>query len=553
MNTAPAEESSSVSSESVPAADSIQNSTGANQLRASIKAMKDFKRKPSKPLSEEQKAAKRERERQRRERKKLGLPTPTRNQIKRESAKKWKAKFKTEERMRVKYTPQGHQRKFREFLDAGKRIVLMLGGIRSGKTYAGAREALRRIYMHPYTRGIGWIVSPTFPMSLVVEREFENACQITETESLILKKNINERSYLLYPPKGHLKPYRVEIKSAEHPDRLRGASLDWIWMDEAAMMSEETWKILLGRVLDSKGVIFLTTTPKGRNWIYTEIFQRSVNDDRIGIVKALTVDNEYLDKKDIEYLQSGYSMQFAQQELAAEFVNFEGLVYHSFNFDKNVVPPITAFPEGAEMISGLDFGLHDPTVHLWVMKHNGRFYVVDEYYAKDRTLEDHARSIKSNYWDRYVIRRWADPSGGQERLDFDKYGIGTYEAKNDIRPGINAVQRLFEDNKLFIARNCLETLKEISVYQYKSKEGRNSLDEPVDYANHTMDALRYAIYSEAGYGNSLPYLTMDERGDIRVHDTNEDYLSNKLEDWVRLRAHPLHVVHDEETDYMEPV
>lgn len=497
-------------------------------------------------LSEAQRDAKKERQRRYRERKKKGIEEMTLALRRREKNKRWRAANLTEQRLVIKYQPQKHQIKFRELLDQGRRIVLMLGGIRSGKTYAGAREALRRIYCAPVVKGIGWIVSPTYPMSLVVEREFEDACRITDTESLIIKHYKNERAYLLYPPKGQHKPYRVEIKSAEHPDRLRGASLDWIWMDEAAMMSEDSWKILLGRTLDSKGTIFLTTTPKGKNWIYHDIFARSATDNRIGVVRAVTSDNEYLDKQDVDYLRQGYSVQFSQQELAAEFVNFEGLVYHSFNEERNICPPIAQFPQGAEMIGGLDFGLHDPTVHLWVMKFNGKFYVVDEYYCKDRTLEDHARGIKSSYWDRYVVRRWADPSGAQERLDFDKYGIGSYEAKNDLRPGINCVQRLIEDGRLIIARNCLETLKEIGQYQYKAKEGRNSFDEPVDYANHTMDALRYVIYSESGYGSYHPYVTMDERGLLRVHGETFSYLSNKMEDWAKMINKPYYGISDEE-------
>lgn len=490
-----------------------------------------------------------ERSRRAKLRKKAGIVSDKTIQ-KREARIAWKARHDTENQFKVTYKPQDHQKRFRELLDSGKRIVLMLGGIRSGKTFAGAREALRQIYVHTPNKGIGWIVSPTYPMSLVVEREFEDACQ-TKSGSLILKHYKNDRAYILYPHKKSQKPYRVEIKSAEHPDRLRGASLDWIWMDEAAMMSEETWKILLGRVLDSKGTIFLTTTPKGRNWIYREIFQRSLNDPRIGIVKAVTTDNIYLDKEDVEHLRSGYSNQFAQQELAAEFVNFEGLVYHSFRWEENTCPPILQIPAKAEVLGGIDFGLHDPTVHLWVMKFNGKYYVVDEYYCKDRTLEDHARGIKSSYWDQFVMRRWADPSGGQERLEFDKFGIGSYEAKNDIRPGINAVQRLFEDGRLVIARNCLKTLEEIGVYQYKSKEGRNSFDEPVDYSNHTMDALRYVIYSEEGFSKAHPFVTLDERGNVRVHGSDGNPTSGKLDDWIHARALPLGAIEDSDENWLE--
>ena len=105
-------------------------------------------------------------------------------------------------------------------------------------------------------------------MSCVVEREFENAAGWYENGGLILKKLASQRAYLLHPPAGQDVPFRVEIKTAENPDRLRGAGLGFIWMDEAAMMSEEVYKILLGTILATKGVIFRTSTPRGHNWFY---------------------------------------------------------------------------------------------------------------------------------------------------------------------------------------------------------------------------------------------------------------------------------------------
>jgi PBSX family phage terminase large subunit len=446
----------------------------------------------------------------------------------------WELKHRPTEKLTVKYAPLKHQKEFSKLLAGNKRIVLFLGGIRSGKTYAGAREALKRIYTEPITRGIGWIVSPTYPMSLVVEREFESAA-----DGIIIKKYKGERAYLLYPPKGCDKPYRVEVKSAEEPDRLRGASLDWIWMDEAAMMTEDCWKILLGRVLDSQGKIFMTTTPRGRNWLYREVFERADKDDRIAVVRATTSENIYLNKEDVGHLRNSYSASFARQELEGEFVSFDGLVYQAFDFRSHVVPPITRVPSGAEIIGGIDTGFEDPFVHLWVMKSNHNYYVIDEYFAKHRTIENHAQSIKASKWDALVMRRWADPSSAQERTDLDRHNVSSYPANNDIKAGINCVERLLEVGRLYVAQNCVNLLSEIGQYQYKVKDGKNTKDEPVDYANHTMDALRYAIYSEEGYNQAHPFITTNEDGSMELHGITGNPLSNRLEDWIAARALPV--------------
>ncbi len=441
-------------------------------------------------------------------------------------------------KLKVDYKPHDKQIEFGKLLDAGKRIVLFFGGIRSGKTYAGARELLKSIYKRGNTsRGLSWIISPTYPMSQVVEKEFEDACDLGGGQSLILRKYVGNREYLLVPPKGHSKPYRVAIKSAEHPDRLRGASLDYIWMDEAAFMDKETYRISLGRVLDSKGTIFITTTPKGMNWVYEEVFQRIGKDDRIGAVHCVTSANPHLDQVDIEHLRGQYSVQFAKQELGAEFVAFDGLVYNNFDFNKHIINPITNVPDGAEVVCGIDAGFKDPFVCLWVMKYKDRYYIFDEYYATMRTIENHAKSIVGGPFSGHVIRRWMDPSAAQESYDLANLKVNSYPAKNDIRAGINSVARMIELDRLFITRNCINTIKEIGQYQYLQREGKNSGEEPQDVNNHCMDALRYVIYSEEGYRANHPYIITHDSGTMELVGSDPDTNSNKLEDWIKMKGY----------------
>jgi len=435
---------------------------------------------------------------------------------------------KTASKISVNYAPYPHQKEFARMFEQGKRVVLFLGGIRSGKTTAGAYESLKQIYKYHRLPNLGWIVSPTYPMSLVTERAFEEAAG-----DLIIKKYRGERAYLLFPHARSNTPFRVEVKSADSPDRLRGAGLGFIWADEAAMFTEDTWKILLGRVLDTQGIIFLTTTPRGKNWLYSRVYEESLHNVQYGVVKAKSEDNQSLKPEDVAALRLQYSQAFADQELNAEFVAFEGLVYRGFDFRRHVVPPFTQLPEDSELLGGIDMGYADPFVHLWVVRTKDRFYVVDEYYEKFRTMETHSQAIKTARWDKQVIRRWADPSGAQESADLLRYGIGSNPARNDLKAGIDTVERLFEQNKLFITSNCLNVLKELAEYHYVNKDGKNSGEEPIDYANHTMDALRYVLFSEVEYSQAHPYITVGDDGVLQVHEGTQNPFSNRLDDWIK--------------------
>ena len=465
--------------------------------------------------------------------------------LKRAKRKNYTAKYVTaDEKIRIKYEPSGPQRKFSDLIGGGKKLTLFIGGRQGGKTYAGAREVLKQIYKYGRKPSIGWIVSPTYPMSLVVERAFEDAAGWFETGGLILKKIAGQRAYILHPPKGSQEPFRVEIKTAETPDRLRGAGLGFIWLDEAAMMSEETYKILLGCILATKGIIFMTSTPRGRNWFY-KLYCDSETNPMVGAVRSKSRDNKYLGEDEYQLMRAHLSDDFAKQELEAEFVSFDGLVYRGFNWTKHVIPPVTQLPPDSELIAGIDNGYGDPFAHLWLLKRDNKYYVINEYYEKGRPLDSVARSIKSYVWDKYVIRRWHDPSGAQERADLlDRHGIGTYPARNDIVAGINEVEKLFEQNRIYIAQNCVNTLNELTQYHYVQRADKNSGEEPVDSFNHAMDALRYAIFSESRYGVAHPVVRIGDDGRMHVEDGSDPYTSDKLENWINFPTHPVAEIPD---------
>ena len=468
--------------------------------------------------------------------------------IKEGKAKAKKARAHAEDVVRISYQPKRGQKIFADLISGGRKIILANGGRQGGKTYAGARETLKQIYKYHRTPSLGWIVSPTYPMSLVVERAFEDAAGWLESGGLIIKKMAGQRAYLLVPPSGSQEPFRVEIKTAENPDRLRGAGLGFIWMDEAAMMSEEVYKILLGTILATKGIIFMTSTPRGHNWfykLYNEAPENGGKNPMIGAITWKSAENDSLGENELALMRGQLSSDFARQELEAEFVSFDGLVYRGFDFNRHVIPGMVQLPNGAEVICGIDNGYGDPFVCLWVAKYDGKYYVIDEYYEAGRTLDSVARTIKSRVWDRHTVRRWADPSGAQERAELDKFGISTYPARNDIFSGINCVERMLEQGRLYIAKGCINTIAEISQYHYRQSEDKNRGEEPVDKFNHAMDALRYAIFSEAEFAMAHPIVTVRDDGSLAIDHGTGSHLTANIEDWINAPVHPLGQFSDE--------
>jgi phage terminase large subunit-like protein len=130
---------------------------------------------------------------------------------------------------------------------------------------------------------------------------------------------------------------RVLFRSADKPERLRGLNLGWAWIDEAAQVSEETWDILLGRLRLDPGRAWLTTTPKGHNWVYDRFIDRAGEDHET--IRARTTENPHLPDDFVESLREQYTERFRRQEMEGEFIEAEGALWSWQDIQRTSEPP----------------------------------------------------------------------------------------------------------------------------------------------------------------------------------------------------------------------
>lgn len=270
-------------------------------------------------------------------------------------------------------------------------------------------------------------------------------------------------------------------------------NLSWVWIDEAAYVTKRLWDIVLGRLRDRRGSrqAWLTTTPKGRNWIW-ELFVKEPSQD-YGWVHATTYDNIFLPTDYIKALENRYSGEFFEQEVLGKFVKFEGLVYKEFDETSMVVDML---PEFKEVIAGVDWGYINPTVILVVgFDEDGRAYVAEEFYKRGKLISEIVEKAKE------MKERWGieifycDPSEPSFIVQFRRAGLAASAAENEVLPGIAAVKSLFSAKRLFVHRSAKNTIDELLSYRWKETKDGEMLDTPEKEHDHAMDALRYAIYS----------------------------------------------------------
>jgi len=159
----------------------------------------------------------------------------------------------------INYRPHEKQK---EFHDSTAKFRAIITGVGFGKSAMGVNEMIRETLEHDNVLNL--IFAPTFPMlKNTTMQEFWKFCHQqfikshNQTEHRITFINDSQIIYL-------------SGDNERNIDRLRGLNLGAAYGDEIAMSPEYVWKIILGRLRDTQGSLraWITTTPKGFNWVY---------------------------------------------------------------------------------------------------------------------------------------------------------------------------------------------------------------------------------------------------------------------------------------------
>jgi PBSX family phage terminase large subunit len=369
-----------------------------------------------------------------------------------------------------------------------------VAGIGSGKSVAGAIRAHRA--------GMGWIGSARI--------QTPNLGMFTApTEDMIRKASL--RTFLEIASAdvvGHNKNDKlitlrngseIYYASTQKPEHLRGPSIRWWWGDEAALYTPDVRKIMIGRLRQHgvRGYEWLTTTPRGRNYVWQTFVQDVPIDGRDDylLIKARSRENTFQDVSIVEEWEREYTGDFAAQELDAEFIAFEGLIYGEFDRGRHVT---TRLPSAfVRCVAGVDWGFANPGVILVLgIDGDGRMYLVREVYQRQTRIEEWAQIAVQlrNLWG--IERFYCDPSSPDNIRKFDDAGLKTEAADNTVQTGIQMVKNRLVvrgdgQPRLAVSHEAVNSIDEFESYQWAvNRYGLR--DEPVKAKDHAMDALRYA-------------------------------------------------------------
>jgi hypothetical protein len=367
-----------------------------------------------------------------------------------------------------------------DFVHDEHRYVAFVGGRNSGKTYAGSWKAALRAQ----EGGLGVIAAPDFPMlEFGAKRAF-----LDRLVDMNVAFSLNGQRGVVTIPRWNAE---VRFATLETESRVRGPNYAWCWADEVEYVTDRTiWQALKGAIRNGTNPqLFVTTTPKGRRLVWDEWVQAA--SPQHALYRASTRDNPFIDAED--YIAGlGYTGRFLQQEIDAEFVAFDGLVFPEW--DRCRLQAVDC--AGWRTVLGVDIGTRNPTAILTVRQAGDlRMHIEREVYRRNMGAADVVAAIAAEADRVQPEAIYIDPSAAGYVIDLERAGYPVVKADNDRKRGVQLMATALADG-LTVDPGCVNFVDEIEAWHYP--DGKRESDDPVKEHDHALDAWRYACVGLAG-------------------------------------------------------
>jgi len=424
------------------------------------------------------------------------------------------------------FTPHPAQLKV---LASTRRWLVVLAGVRGGKTYSCAAAFLLRIFKDvaqgrcntkvPATgdryrrpRYHAWVCAPTYDL-LKEPRRY-----ITQLLPEELIENFYEGRELWL--KGGI---LIEFKSTDNAKALVSAGLNGMWCDEADRIDADAWRgQLRTRLSDKQGWCIFSSTPYAARagFLFQDFIGLSEADKAehdVDFISWRFIDNVFNSLTEWKHAKATIPERYFKREYEASLDAFVGLVYELDDSKHIIDVAPTPGNRGAfrSVVAGVDWGWNDPGAIVVVGDTGSQLVVVEE--IKEPHLQVIAQNPGERCWVSEAVRlhtKWrVDKFVCDHRPDyvhaFLRAGLPAMNAHKDITAGIRRVSETMLCNAaegmpgsvnyvpsvpgLVIAKQCKELIHEMRNLAWAVDKHGAMLEEPAPGNDHAADALRYAV------------------------------------------------------------
>ncbi len=362
---------------------------------------------------------------------------------------------------------------FKANYEAKEDVVVDQGGTSSGKTYSIDQCIFTHAYEEPGC--VCTIAGQDLPNLKV--GAIRDAEEIVGNSPVLkaLIKNYNKSEHTYYFLNGSI----IEFKAYQNAQDAKSGKRDYLFVNEANGIPYPVFQELH---LRTRKKTYIDYNPNEEFWVHENL----IGKPGVRLIISDHRHNPYVPDKVRKKIEALKDQDIELWKVYARGLTgkIEGLVYRNY-------VEVEAVPEAARLIAGgLDFGYtNDPTAHVDVYMMDNELYIDELIYETNLTNPE----IADRYKEYKVTTRQeiyadcAEPKSIKEISAFNYNIWPVLKGADSIKNGIDTLKRY----KINITKRSTGLRKEIKSYKWKVDANGKSLNVPVDFMNHSLDALRY--------------------------------------------------------------
>jgi len=349
-------------------------------------------------------------------------------------------------------------------------IIINQGGTSSGKTYS----ILQNLFLHAIEndRCIITVAGQDIPnLKVGPIRDAHNIVDNTEgLNNYILEYNKSDRVFTFV--NGSI----IEFKSYDDAQDAKQGKRDYLFLNEANGVDKIIWDELYIR---TKKRSYIDYNPNNEFWVHTDL----IGKPNVTLIISDHRHNTFLDQKIHDKIEAIDDPELYKVYARGLTGKLEGVIFRDYNVVSGIDP-------NAKLIGyGLDFGFsNDPTALVALYSHSGELIIDELIYDKgllNIRISDLMRELGVNG---RIVADSAEPKSIAELSAYGWQIEGAKKGPDSIRQSINTLKRY----KLNVTQRSNNLKKELNGYKWKQNKDGKLDNEPVDFLNHAIDALRYA-------------------------------------------------------------
>jgi PBSX family phage terminase large subunit len=313
----------------------------------------------------------------------------------------------------------------------------------------------------------------------------------------------------------------VGANDAKAVGNIQGKTIALAYVDEAALLKEPFWNMLITRLRVPGARLLATMNPASRNhWMNREWIKKRHERNLIAFHFTMR-DNPGLPDGYEDDMRRMFSGVFFERMIRGVWSNAEGAIYPMWDPKRHQIAFDDALPRVYRIIgTGIDFGTSNASAALMLgitEEKKPRLILLDEWRWDPR---DHHGQRMAPSDQAAAYRKWLgdqknhqhhptqktlppvdfqiiDPAAAHFREELAKAGIVTWEggnSVNDVLGGIATVSRMLNSDRLVVTDRCKGFLSEVTEYRWDEKATAVGEDAPVKEDDHSLDAARYIIH-----------------------------------------------------------